>query len=135
MRVERWIPFAIGAVLAVGGRAEAQAIPSKGASVKGAPVKVEIPRTLRPPAGMCRVWLDNVPAAQQPAPTDCTTAIRNRPPNGRVIFAEERPAAAPSKTGAVGDSAKKIKKPGTRPPSGRDAGAEGGDRRVRPGQG
>jgi hypothetical protein len=30
-----------------------------------------------------------VPAAQQPAPTDCPSAIRNRPPNGRVIFSSE----------------------------------------------
>lgn len=64
--------------------------------------KQEIPRNLRPPAGMCRVWLDKVPARQQPAPTDCASAIRNRPPNGRVIFSEDAdrrktpPKAAPS---------------------------------------
>jgi hypothetical protein len=51
--------------------------------------KIEIPRSLRPPPGMCRVWVDNVPAQQQPAPTDCASAIRNRPPNGRVIFSDE----------------------------------------------
>lgn len=38
---------------------------------------------------MCRVWVDGVPAGQQPAPTDCRTAIRNRPPNGRVIFGDD----------------------------------------------
>jgi hypothetical protein len=27
-----------------------------------------------------------VPANRQPAPTDCATAIRNKPPNARVIF-------------------------------------------------
>jgi len=45
-----------------------------------------IPKAYLPPAGMCRIWVDNVPAARQPAPTDCATAIRNRPPNARVVF-------------------------------------------------
>ena len=46
-----------------------------------------IPKTAMPPAGMCRVWLDNVAAAQQPAPTDCATAIKNSPGSGaRLIF-------------------------------------------------
>jgi hypothetical protein len=38
---------------------------------------------------MCRIWLDKVPAKQQPAPTDCPTAVRNRPSNGRVIFGDD----------------------------------------------
>lgn len=46
-----------------------------------------------PPAGMCRVWIDGVPPGQQAAPTDCTTAVRNRPANGRVIFGDDRPKA------------------------------------------
>ena len=49
----------------------------------------EIPANMRPPAGMCRVWLDDVPAAQQPAVTDCPTAVRNRPAKGRVIFGDD----------------------------------------------
>jgi hypothetical protein len=44
---------------------------------------------MRPPAGMCRIWLDDVPAAQQPAPTDCASAVRNRPAKGRVIFGDD----------------------------------------------
>ena len=48
-----------------------------------------IPTAYRPPAGMCRIWLDNVPPPQQPAPTDCPSAVRNRPSNGRVIFGDE----------------------------------------------
>ena len=56
------------------------------ASQKDAPV----PKAYLPPAGMCRVWVDNVPAGRQPAPTDCATAIRNRPPNARVIFPAEK---------------------------------------------
>lgn len=49
----------------------------------------DIPASSRPPAGMCRIWLDGVPAAQQPAPTDCATAVRNRPAKGRVIFGDD----------------------------------------------
>ncbi len=49
----------------------------------------EIPANERPPAGMCRIWLDDVPPAQQPAPTDCATAVRNRPAKGRVIFGDD----------------------------------------------
>ena len=49
----------------------------------------DIPAASRPPAGMCRIWLDGVPAAQQPAPTDCASAVRNRPARGRVIFGDD----------------------------------------------
>jgi hypothetical protein len=58
-----------------------------------------IARDHRPPPGMCRIWLDDVPANRQPEPTDCPTAIRKRPPNGRVIFGEEvrRTRDAPAK--------------------------------------
>jgi len=45
-----------------------------------------VPQSAEPPAGLCRVWLDNVPASQQPAPTDCATAIKNRPTNARIVF-------------------------------------------------
>src|ERR1051326_2217372 len=48
-----------------------------------------IPAETRPPAGMCRIWLDDVPAGQQPAPTDCATAVKNKPQNGRVIFGDD----------------------------------------------
>ncbi|HET9796632.1 MAG TPA: hypothetical protein VFP90_01520 [Gemmatimonadaceae bacterium] len=51
--------------------------------------KEEVPKSYRPPKGMCRIWLDKVPAKQQPAPTDCPTAVRNRPPNGKVLFGDD----------------------------------------------
>jgi hypothetical protein len=51
--------------------------------------KVSIPRAYLPPKGLCRIWIDSVPPRQQPAPTDCATAIRNKPQNGRVIFSEK----------------------------------------------
>lgn len=48
-----------------------------------------IPSEYKPPAGMCRVWLDGVPAAQQPAPTDCPSATQKKPANARVIYGED----------------------------------------------
>jgi hypothetical protein len=50
-----------------------------------------VPKQYLPPAGMCRIWVNNVPAARQPAPTSCETAIRNRPPNARILFPPDRP--------------------------------------------
>ncbi len=47
-----------------------------------------VPPGQRPPAGMCRIWIDGVPPGQQPAPTDCATANANRPPNARVIYGD-----------------------------------------------
>ncbi len=49
----------------------------------------EVPKAYRPAPGMCRIWLDKVPAKQQPAPTDCPTAVRNRPNNGKVLFGDD----------------------------------------------
>jgi hypothetical protein len=58
-------------------------------------VNAGIPPSERPPPGMCRVWLNNVPAGSQPAPTSCSKAIQMHPPNGHVIFGEDgrRPTA------------------------------------------
>ena len=47
-----------------------------------------VPAAFRPPTGMCRVWLEGVPATQQPASTDCATAMHTRPPRSRVIFGD-----------------------------------------------
>ena len=48
-----------------------------------------VPDGYRPPPGMCRIWIDGVPADRQPAPTDCATAVRRRPANAKVIFGEQ----------------------------------------------
>lgn len=75
-----------------------------------------VPRAYLPPAGMCRIWVDNVPAARQPAPTDCATAIRNRPPNARILFpapkASSRNADIRSPGGSTTDTAKRKRPPG-----------------------
>lgn len=74
-----------------------------------------VPPAYQPPPGMCRIWLDGVPPAQQPASTDCATAVRNRPSNGRVLFGD--------------DASKRGRKRGSDHPG--DGGAErGGDRAV-----
>jgi len=49
-----------------------------------------MPDSFTPPAGLCRLWISGVPASQQPAPTDCASAIRNRPPNAAVVFGPQR---------------------------------------------
>jgi hypothetical protein len=38
---------------------------------------------------MCRIWLADVPADKQPAPTDCASAVRTRPVNGQVVFGDK----------------------------------------------
>jgi len=57
-----------------------------------------VPPGFFPPAGMCRIWLNEVPAGQQPAPTDCASAVRNRPTNGRVLFGDEPPKSKKGKS-------------------------------------
>lgn len=49
----------------------------------------DMPASYRPPPGMCRVWLKDVPPMQQPAPTDCRSALRARPADGTVVFGPE----------------------------------------------
>jgi hypothetical protein len=50
-----------------------------------------VPPAFYPPAGMCRIWINEVPAGRQPAPTDCASAVRNRPTNGKVLFGDDPP--------------------------------------------
>jgi hypothetical protein len=77
------------ASLALPGRGSAQVVRSFTPPARGNDQKNDIPREYKPPRGMCRIWIDGVPARQQPAPTDCPTAVRNKPRNGRVIWGEE----------------------------------------------
>ena len=54
------------------------------------PGRTTLPRTTTSstgvPAGMCRVWIDGVPANRQPAPTNCDVARARVPANGRIIY-------------------------------------------------
>ena len=47
-----------------------------------------IPKSAWPAAGLCRVWLKDVAPAQQPAPADCGTALRNPPATATVLFGD-----------------------------------------------
>lgn len=71
----------------------------------------DVPREYRPPAGMCRIWVEGVPAAQQPAPTDCPSAVKNKPANARVIYGE-----TDDKKGKKGDEQRLPVKSLIRPP-------------------
>jgi hypothetical protein len=89
-------------VLCLAGSLALLAAPSLGAQEKGAQetkAASNVPQSAEPPAGLCRVWLENVPAGQQPAPTDCATAIKNRPRNARIVFSNlsEEAAKPPQK--------------------------------------
>lgn len=95
-KLNRW-GFALLAagLLAAGRPASAQLpfeLPSRFPGLpKNLPQRPAVPSAYRPPAGMCRIWIEGVPASQQPAPTDCVTAVRNRPVNGYVIFGNDSP--------------------------------------------
>ncbi len=49
-----------------------------------------IPPGQMPPAGMCRVWYDNLPPGRQPRATSCDQAerIASRDRNARVIYSD-----------------------------------------------
>jgi hypothetical protein len=61
-----------------------------GAGAQASRTTPDIPAAYRPPPGMCRIWVDGVPPDKQPAPTDCTKALRNKPANAQVIFGDEK---------------------------------------------
>ena len=77
------------AVCSVPAFAQGRPVPVKG-TLTPSKAKVLLPPGFAPPNGMCRIWIAGVPAEQQPAPTDCATAVKNRPLNGRVIFSDEK---------------------------------------------
>jgi len=87
----------IGFLIACAAPTMAQQPQSKDSAKKA--LVAAIPADARPPKGMCRIWIDAVPAAQQPAATDCPTAVKNRPANARVIFGDDFADTSKSKTG------------------------------------
>lgn len=102
-KMNRW-GFALLAagILAAGRPANSQGLPRGIPSqIPGLPKRQQqpmVPPAYRPPTGMCRIWIEGVPASQQPAPTDCVTAVRNRPVNGRVIFGDDSPKRGKEKS-------------------------------------
>ena len=99
-----FLRFALTAVLGVilsAGVAEAQrpvpAKPQPPATQKSGREQI-VPPGFFPPAGMCRIWINGVPAGQQPAPTDCASAVKNRPANGKVLFGADPPKSKKGKS-------------------------------------
>ncbi|MEX2110570.1 MAG: hypothetical protein WD802_08205 [Gemmatimonadaceae bacterium] len=94
-------PAVLGLVLSAG-VAEAQRRPGNSGRAQTEQSRRDqvVPKGYAPPSGMCRIWINDVPASKQPAPTDCASAVRNRPANGKVLFGDD-----PSK--AKGKSKKK----------------------------
>ena len=88
---------------------------AQAAAQQSTATKEEIPAQYKPPKGMCRIWLNDVPPPQQPAPTDCATAVKKVPTNGRVVFgdAEEKKA----KNDTLPASARGYTGQGSKPPS------------------
>jgi hypothetical protein len=91
-------PAVLGLVLSAG-VAEAQRRPSQSGKAQTEQSRRDpaVPKGFAPPAGMCRIWINDVPASKQPAPTDCASAVRNRPANGKVLFGDD-PSKAKGKS-------------------------------------
>jgi hypothetical protein len=55
-----------------------------------------VPPGQMPPAGMCRVWYDNLPPGRQPRATSCDQAERlaSRDRNARVIYGDDQYGAS-----------------------------------------
>ena len=109
-KINRW-GFALLAagMLAAGSPANAQGLPKLPMRFPGLPKRTQgpaVPPAYRPPAGMCRIWIEGVPPAQQPAPTDCVTAVRNKPVNGSVVFGDDSPKTDKEKPKKKGKSKK-----------------------------
>jgi hypothetical protein len=90
----------------------------------------EIPAAYEPPPGMCRVWLRDVPPMQQPAPTDCRSALRTKPVGATVVYGPEARRSSYSPNDWTRPSLRPARDDDrTRPPgrSGDDGGTSSGD--------
>ena len=97
--VLRFVAPALIGLIVSAGTAEAQRpVPAKPSVQQSQGREQIVPPGFYPPAGMCRIWVNGVPAAQQPAPTDCASAVRNRPANGKVLFGDDPPKGKKGKT-------------------------------------
>lgn len=83
----------IALIVSVAAPARAQRGEAKDSAKRAA----AIPADARPPKGMCRIWINGVPAAQQPAATDCPSAVRNLPANARILFGDDFADSAKTK--------------------------------------
>jgi hypothetical protein len=97
--VPRSVVYAlIGLIVSVGVAEAQRPVPAKPSVQQSQGREQIVPPGFYPPAGMCRIWVNGVPAAQQPAPTDCASAVRNRPANGKVLFGDDPPKGEEGKS-------------------------------------
>jgi hypothetical protein len=95
------VPAVLGLIVSTGVAEAQRPVPVKPqapATQQSQSLREIVPPGFFPPAGMCRIWINGVPAGQQPAPTDCASAVRNRPANGRVLFGDDPPKTKKGKS-------------------------------------
>jgi hypothetical protein len=92
------LPGVVGLIISAGVAEAQRPVPANPRAQQQPRREQVVPPGFYPPAGMCRIWINGVPAAQQPAPTDCASAVRNRPTNGKVLFGADRPKSKKSKS-------------------------------------
>jgi hypothetical protein len=92
------VPALIGLTVSAGVAEAQRPVPVKPGVQQSRGREQIVPPAFYPPAGMCRIWVNGVPAAQQPAPTDCASAVRNRPANGKVLFGDDPPKGKKGKS-------------------------------------
>ena len=83
------LPAMVGLIVSAGVAEAQRPVPATPQAQQSPRRDQIVPPGFYPPAGMCRIWINGVPAAQQPAPTDCVSAVRNRPANGKVLFGDD----------------------------------------------
>jgi hypothetical protein len=84
------LPALVALIMSAGDAAAQRPVPAQVQQQQQPRREQSVPPGFYPPAGMCRIWVNGVPAAQQPAPTDCASAVRNRPANGKVLFGDDQ---------------------------------------------
>jgi hypothetical protein len=92
------LPTVIGLIVSAGVAEAQRPVPANPRPQQTPRREQIVPPGFFPPAGMCRIWINDVPAGQQPAPTDCASAVRNRPANGKVLFGDDPPKSKKGKT-------------------------------------
>ncbi|MDP9204043.1 MAG: hypothetical protein M3P12_01125 [Gemmatimonadota bacterium] len=92
------LPALVGLFFSAGVAEAQRPVPAKPSVQQSQRRDQVVPPGFYPPAGMCRIWVNGVPAAQQPAPTDCASAVRNRPANGKVLFGDDPPKGKKGKS-------------------------------------
>jgi hypothetical protein len=92
------LPAMVGLIMSAGVAEAQRPVPVQPRAQQSPRRDQIVPPGFFPPAGMCRIWINGVPAAQQPAPTDCASAVRNRPANGKVLFGDDPPKTKKGKS-------------------------------------